>query len=67
MHSLTKKKRGSVVWLEYNSAYHIAVVVSKQNGVVGVNWGKGVAAGKPQLEEMGEEEFVERLAKPSDH
>ena len=52
MHSLTKKKRGSVVWLEYNSAYHIAVVVSKQNGVVGVNWGKGVAAGKPQLEPL---------------
>ena len=45
MYQKTRKKRGSVVWLEANGIYHIAVVVSKQNGMVGVSW--AVAAASP--------------------
>ena len=40
------KRKGSVLWVDYNGRYEVAVVVRKTDEEVTIDWGKGVVGGK---------------------
>ena len=42
------KRKGSVVWVDYNGRYEVAVVVHKTDKEVTIDWGKGKRVGGGQ-------------------